>query len=431
MVPASIFTGLTMANSLLAKRRALLGGAYRLFYEEPLHIVRGRGCYLYDAQGRRYLDAYNNVPHVGHCHPQVVAAISQQAATLNTHTRYLHEHVLDLAEQITDLCADGLAHMLFACSGTEANDLALRLARARTGAEGVIVTESAYHGHSCAVVQLSTEDTPPARRGDHIVTIPAPDSYRRRASGPEQAADLDQALAELERRGHRPAAFFLDTVLSSEGIATVPEGYLPAAVARVRAAGGLFVADEVQAGYGRSGVSFWGHERLGVVPDMITMGKPMGNGHPISGLVTSADVLDAFTRESHYFNTFGGNPVSCAAALAVLAVMRDEQLMARAQSTGAWLRAELEGLAAQHEVIGDVRGSGLFLGLDLVQDRTRQTPATDLAAKLVNAMRQRGVLLGRTGLHGNVLKIRPPMVFAREDGSLLLEALADSLAATT
>lgn len=415
----------------LRRRNRLLGPAYRLFYDTPLEPVRGEGAWLWDRQGRRYLDAYNNVPHVGHGHPRVVEAICAQAARLNVHTRYLHETILDLSERLIGLAPPGLDQVMYACSGTEANDLALRIARAVTGNEGVIVTEHAYHGHSNAIVRLSTEDTPPERRGDHVATVPAPRLDRCPVAADEAAAwyvaRVDEAIDSLARRGHAPAAFFIDTVLSSEGIPTVPEGYLAAAAARVRAAGGLLVADEVQAGFGRSGSHFWGFERLGETPDLATLGKPMGNGHPVSAVLARQSHLAEFAREAHYFNTFGGNPVSCAAALAVLDVMEEENLQARALATGKALQAGLAALAERHEAIGDIRGSGLFIGVDLVRDRDSMAPDPAGAKRLVNALRDEGVLVGVTGPGANVLKIRPPMVFGREHTDLLLETLERAL----
>ncbi len=430
-------------ESLSARRARLLGPAYRLFYDHPLHLVRGEGAWVWDTEGRRYLDAYNNVPHVGHCHPRVVEAIRAQAATLNTHTRYLHEAILACSERLLDRLpavnrgtgpsASPDWQVMYACSGTEANDLTLRIARAATGNEGVIVTEHAYHGNSGAITPLSTEDTPSKRRGDHIVTIPAPCRYRCPVDGAAAAAHyleaVDRAIETLAERGHRPAALFLDTVLSSEGVPDVPEGWLAAAVDRVRAAGGLFVADEVQAGFARTGTHFWGFQRLGALPDLVTMGKPMGNGHPVSAVVARPELLARFAADQHYFNTFGGNPVSCAAVLAVLAVMGEEDLQARAVRTGEVLRAGLLELAGRFEVIGDVRGSGLFFGVDLVLDRDSRAPDAGLARRVMNGMREAGVLVGVTGAGGNVVKVRPPMVFGEGEVGVLLGVLEGVLGA--
>ena len=415
-------------KNLLQRRQRLMGSAYRLFYDQPLHIVSGEGVWLYDSDGKKYLDVYNNVPHVGHCHPRVVEAICKQAQKLNTHTRYLHELVLDYADRLTARFPGGLDVAMFACTGTEANELALRLARAKTGATGMIVTEHAYHGTSWAISQITTCYGSSENRGDNIVTVPTPDSYRGLYANDEQAADkyaahLDTAIETLAERGLRPAAFIVDTIFSNEGLPTVPEGYLGKAVDIVRRAGGLFIADEVQPGFGRLGTHFWGFERHGVKPDIATMGKPMGNGYPISAVVTSAGVVDAFTKHSHYFNTFGGTPVACAAALAVLDVIEQQDLQANALETGNYILEGLKELATDQTLIGDIRGSGMFIGIDLVRDRSSREPATAETGKAVNLLRQEGVLIGSTGRYDNILKIRPPMVFSTENADLLLQKI--------
>lgn len=415
-------------RTMLERRQRLLGKAYRLFYEQPVHIVSGEGVWLYDSDGKRYLDVYNNVPHVGHCHPHVIAAISNQAKILNTHTRYLHDMVLDYAEKLTDRFPASLDIAMFACTGTEANELALRLARAKTGASGMIVTEHAYHGTSWAIAQITTCYETSEKRGDNIVTVPTPCSYRGLYANDAQAADryaahLNTAIETLARNGHRPAAFIVDTIFSNEGLPTVPDTYLEKAVACVRQAGGLFVADEVQPGFGRLGSHFWGFEKHGVVPDIATMGKPMGNGYPVSAVVTSADVIESFQNDSHYFNTFGGTPVACAAALAVLEVIEQENLQAHALETGNYLLDGLRELATNQPLIGDIRGNGLFLGIDLVRHQENREPATNETHKAVNLLRQQGVLIGSTGQYDNILKIRPPMVFSKENADLLLQKL--------
>lgn len=419
-------------QKMLERRQRLMGKAYRLFYEQPVHIVSGEGVWLYDSDGNKYLDVYNNVPHVGHCHPHVVGAICKQAQKLNTHTRYLHELVLEYAEKLTDKFPDGLDIAMFACSGTEANELALRLARARTGASGMIVTDHAYHGTSWAISQITSCYKTSEKRGDNIVTVPTPGSYRGLYAGDGQAADkyaghLQTAVDTLARRGHRPAAFIVDTIFSNEGLPIVPPGYLAKAVEIVRQAGGLFVADEVQPGFGRLGTHFWGFDSHGVVPDIATMGKPMGNGYPISAVVTSEDVIESFQQDSHYFNTFGGTPVACAAALAVLEVIEKEDLQTNALETGSYLLDGLKELATNQPIIGDIRGSGLFIAIELVRDRESREPATIETEKVVNLLRQHGVLIGSTGQYDNVLKIRPPMVFSRANADLLLQKLKKAL----
>jgi len=417
------------ARSLIERRQRAMGRAYRLFYDQPVHIVSGEGVWLCDADGKKYLDVYNNVPHVGHCHPRVVEAVCKQARVLNTHTRYLHERVIEYAERLTAKFPDGLDKAMFACTGTEANELALRLARAKTGATGMIVTDNAYHGNSWAIAQITTTYESSEKRADNIVTVPAPDAYRGLYAGQPEAADkyaahLQEAIDTLRHRGLRPAAFIVDTIFSNEGLPTVPAGYLAKAVDIAREAGALFIADEVQPGFGRTGGHFWGFEKHGVIPDIATMGKPMGNGYPVSAVVTSGAVVDAFARYSHYFNTFGGSPVACAAGLAVLEVIEREGLQANALETGSYLLEGLSELASVTPLIGDVRGGGLFIGIELVVDKDSREPATAETAQAVNLLRQQGVLIGSTGRYDNILKIRPPLVFSPEHADVLLRKLA-------
>lgn len=414
-------------RALILRRQRVLGPGYRLFYDHPLHIVRGEGVWLYDADGQRYLDAYNNVASIGHGHPRVVDAIARQAATLNTHTRYVHHGVVDYAEQLLATMPDALSQMVFTCTGSEANDLALRVARAYTGASGVIVTQLAYHGVTTAVAgvspSLGTALAPDTR------TVPAPDSYRHEPStlGSWFAQQVCDAIADLQRHGIRPAALLLDTLFSSDGVYTDPSGFLAPAVAAIRQAGGLFIADEVQAGFARTGSHMWGFARHGLVPDIVTMGKPMGNGHPVAALAARPEVLERFGHEARYFNTFGGNPVSCAAAQATLDVIQQDGLQQNAAHMGAYLRQGLRELAQHHPVIGDVRGDGLFLGVELVRDRLQRLPAKEETHRLVNLLREQHVLLSATGLHGNVLKLRPPLVFTKEHADLLLDTTAQAL----
>ncbi len=420
------------ADSLKSRRERLLGPAYRLFYEEPLHLVKGEGAWLTAADGRRYLDLYNNVPHVGHCRPEVVEAICRQAATLNTHTRYLHETVLDYAERLLARFPSELDTVMFSCTGTEANELALRVAREATGRQGIVVTEFAYHGNSQLIADISTEDTPPARRPPYVATVPFPDTYRGEHRGADAgeryAAQVDVAVAELRRRGFEPAAFVVDTISSSSAVVESPPGFLAGAAARIRAAGGLFVADEVQPGFGRTGRHFWGFEADGLVPDIVTLGKPIGNGHPLAATVLRRDLAERFAAETGYFNTFGGNPVSAAAGLAVLDIVERDGLQAHALAVGRSLREGLAALAARFDLIGDVRGHGLFLAVELVEDRASRAPATARARAVVNALCRRGVLTNTIGPDDNVLKLRPPMVFSGADADLFLDAFAEALA---
>lgn len=417
------------SQALMERRARVLGPAYRLFYETPLHPVRGEGVWLYDADGKRYLDAYNNVASVGHCHPHVVEAIARQAGVLNTHTRYLHDGVLDYAERLLATLPPQLGHAMFTCTGSEANDLAMRIARSHTKACGLIVTHFAYHGVTASIAEASPSLGQFVQLGEAVRTVPAPDSYRIPPGqlGKAFAAGVREAIADLAAQGIRPAALMVDTVFSSDGIFTDPPGFMAEAVDAIREAGGIFIADEVQPGLGRTGDSFWGFQRHGVVPDIVTMGKPLGAGHPLAGLAAKPEVLAGFGRECRYFNTFGGNPVSMAAGMAVLDVIEREGLMANARRVGRHLRGRIVELASRHPLIGDVRGAGLFTGVELVTDRATRVPATVQTVRIVNGLRERGVLLSGTGEHANILKIRPPLVFSQENADLLVGTLDDVL----
>ena len=385
--------------------------------------------WVWDADGNRYLDCYNNVPHVGHCHPRVVEAICQQAATLNTHTRYLHETILDYVERLTATFDDPLKTAILTCTGSEANDIALRMAEAVTGNRGVIATDHTYHGNTSAVAQLSRTNSPATGDSTHVRHVPAPDSYRPlggeggMAHAKAFAAKVADVIDDLERSGVGFAAIILCPAFLNEGFPDLEHGWLQPTLDIVRGAGGLFIADEVQPGFGRNGYRFWGHQHIGAQPDIVTMGKPMGNGHPVAGVVTSADIMVEFRTSFRYFNTFGGNPVSCAAALAVLDVLEDESLQDKARIVGEKAKAGLKKLADKHECIGDVRGSGLYFGAELVTDRATKSPATDHATKVANEMRRRRVLMNKLGIHYNTLKIRPPMPFSTENAELMLETL--------
>ncbi|MDB5485423.1 MAG: aminotransferase class III-fold pyridoxal phosphate-dependent enzyme [Tardiphaga sp.] len=416
-------------RALIERRARLLGPAYRLFYANPVHLVRGEGVWLYDADGEAYLDVYNNVASVGHCHPHVVAALSRQAATLNTHTRYLTDGILDYAERLLATLPDDLAQVMFTCTGSEANDLAYRAARAFTGGTGVIVTQLAYHGVTIAISELSPSLGDGIAIPAHVRTVPAPDAYRAKNAdvGESFAAQVRAAIADMTAHGVKPAALLVDTIFSSDGVFADPTGFLAPAVAAIREAGGLFIADEVQPGFGRTGSGMWGFARHGVVPDIVTMGKPMGNGHPMAAMVARPDILDAFGRRTRYFNTFGGNPVSCAVGMAVLDVIEQEALIANARDVGAYMSDGLRALAQRHEIIGDVRGAGLFIGVELVRDRATKAPATAETARLVNGLRDKRVLISAAGPFANVLKIRPPLVFSRGHADRFLSAMDEVL----
>ncbi|HVR49504.1 MAG TPA: aminotransferase class III-fold pyridoxal phosphate-dependent enzyme [Pseudorhodoferax sp.] len=421
----------TSTADLLARRARLLGPAYRLFYEEPFHPVRGEGVWLYDKAGTPWLDAYNNVVPLGHARPEVVEAIARQASVLNTHTRYLHEGILDYAERLLATMPPELGHATFTCTGSEANDLAMRIATAHTGGTGLIVTRFAYHGVTAAIACASPSLGQYVRIGDNVRLVDAPQAkFSGDAETGKRFADgVRAAIADLKAHGLKPAALLVDTVFSSDGVFTAPAGFLREAVEAIHAAGGVFIADEVQPGFGRTGEAFWGFQRHGVVPDMVTMGKPMGNGHPVAGLTVRPEVMKAFGQASRYFNTFGGNPVSMAAAAAVLDVIQRNELQANALDVGNYLREKLAALGQRHAIVGEARGAGLFVGLELVTDRTTRAPATAQATRVVNGLRQRQVLLSATGPHANVLKIRPPLVFERAHADLLVERLDSVLAA--
>ncbi|GAB3570484.1 aspartate aminotransferase family protein [Spelaeicoccus albus] len=420
--------GTAAADDLLCRRRRALAASYRLFYDEPVHLVRGDGCWLFDADGERYLDAYNNVAVVGHARAEVVDAMYAQAARLNTHTRYLSEPVVEYAERLLAHFPAHLAQAIFTCTGSEANDLACRIATSWTGRAGFIVTKNAYHGTTTATAALSPSlhaDTPASVR---TVAAPNPREEGAEAAG-RFAADVTAAAERLHADGVGFAGLIVDTILSSEGVWAEPRGLLAPAADAAHAAGGLVIADEVQAGFGRLGDGMWGFARHDLRPDLVTLGKPMGNGHPISGVIGRRDVFDAFGSRERYFNTFGGNPVSAAVGLAVLDVIERDGLVAHAGATGAHMRAELTDLASRHPGIGDVRGSGLFLAVELADPETG-APASERTARVVNEMRRERVLISATGPSGNVLKIRPPLVFDAEQSVLLSRALDDALTAT-
>ncbi|WP_230389750.1 aspartate aminotransferase family protein [Vibrio nitrifigilis] len=414
---------------IIERRQALLGPAYKLFYQEPVHPVRGEGVWLYDAEGNAYLDAYNNVPSVGHCHPKVVAAVAQQAATLNTHTRYLDEHILNYSERLLATFPESLSRVMYTCTGSEAVDLALRIAKHFTGGTGVIITENAYHGVTTASAEISPSIGESVPIGQHVYTIPAPD--KRNANGRDlgevMAEHVNNALKTMRRHGIKPAAFIADGIFSTDGVFADPAGFLSDIKEAVEQAGALYIADEVQPGFGRTGSHMWGFQRHNMVPDIVVMGKPMGNGLPIAAVVMTAEIQENFGQQIRYFNTFGGNHVSIAAASAVLDILHEENLIENARLTGDYLIQGLRELGTQFSVIGETRGTGLFIGVDIVCDKESHTPDGPLAITIVNALRQKKVLLSASGPNGNVLKIRPPLVFNREHADILLHSLSEVL----
>ena len=420
------------ADETLAKRKRLLGPSLSLSYDRPLKIVRGFGTYLYEDTGRAFLDMYNNVPLVGHSHPRVVRAAQEQLGLLNTNTRYLHDHVIDYAERLTALLPKSLSVCFFVNSGSEANDLALRMARTHTKRQDIVVLENAYHGHTSALIDVSPYkfDAPGgAGRKDFVHVAPMPDDYRGRFrredadAGMRYGRAVGEVVSRLVAQERPPAAFIAETLPSVGGQIVPPPGFLDEAYRHVRAAGGVCIADEVQVGFGRLGSHFWGFEMLGVVPDIVVLGKPMANGFPLGALITTEAIARSFANGMEFFSTFGGNPVACASGLAVLDVVRDEGLQARALETGTHLVAGLRGLMEKHPLIGDVRGAGLFLGVELVRDRVTREPATVQAKVVVNRLRELGVLTGTDGPHDNVIKLRPPLVLTLAEADLFLATL--------
>ncbi|HEV8600579.1 MAG TPA: aminotransferase class III-fold pyridoxal phosphate-dependent enzyme [Gemmatimonadales bacterium] len=417
---------------ILASRRAHLGPSLSISYRHPLTLVRGWKQWLYDEEGLRYLDAVNNVPHVGHSHPRVVQAVREQLAVLNTNTRYLHEHLVEYAERLTTLLPAALRVCYFVNSGSEANELAIRLARAATGRRGMVVVEVGYHGNTTTLVEVSPyKYDGPGGSGPPgwVRKIPLPDDFRgpyRRndpEAGRQYAAAVTEAIAGLSSSGEAPAALLAESVLSCGGQIVLPPGFLAEAYARIHEAGGVAIADEVQVGLGRVGTHCWAFETQGVVPDILTLGKPIGNGHPLGAVVTTVEISRAFANGMEYFSTFGGNPVSCAAGLAVLDVIEDEGLQENARVVGAHLLAGLRELVARHAIAGDARGLGLFLGLELVRNRETLEPAGEEASYVANRMRERGILLSTDGPFHNVLKLKPPLCFTRADADRVIETL--------
>ncbi|MBZ9603148.1 aspartate aminotransferase family protein [Phyllobacterium chamaecytisi] len=414
-------------RSLIQRRRRLLGESYKLFYKQPVHFVRAEGVFLYDRDGAQYLDAYNNVPSVGHCHPRVVEAIRSQAATLNTHTRYLDEGILRYSEDLLATFPSELGHVMYTCTGSEAVDLALRIARYYTGATGVIVTRNAYHGLTAAAAEISPSLGRNVPLGQQVFVVPSPDKNKSIDVGKSFAEDVRGAIATMQRHGIRFAGLIADSIFSTDGIFAEPAGFLKETVEVVRRAGGVYIADEVQPGFGRTGSEMWGFQRHGIVPDLVVMGKPMGNGMPIAAVAVKPEVVDKFGNDIRYFNTFGGNTVSIAAAQAVLDIIIDEGLMENALQTGAFLLENMQAMAGSFERILEARGTGLFLGLEFVKDRDTCTPDGDLALKVVNTLREKRVLISASSPEGHVLKIRPPLPFNKSHAEMFLQRLGEVL----
>jgi 4-aminobutyrate aminotransferase-like enzyme/Ser/Thr protein kinase RdoA (MazF antagonist) len=405
------------------RRRRALGEFLYTNYRKPLHFVRGYAQFLYDDEGRAYVDAVNNVPHVGHSHPRVVRAARRQMAVLNTNTRYLHGHVVRYAERLAGTMPEPLRRCTFVCSGSEANELALRLAR---------VHEGVYHGLTCALTDISPAEVDDfGRQGEaeHVHIIPPPDTYRGKyrrddpEAGKKYAADVAETIKKLQAKGRKLAAFFSESHPCSPGLIFPPPGYMQEVLRAVHEAGGIFVSDQVQVGFGRLGTHFWGFEENGVVPDVVTMGKPIGNGHPLGAVVTTPELAASLAAKTGFFSTCGGNPVSCAVGMAVLDVLEDEQLQAHALRVGKRLLKGLEELKKDFPIIGDVRGSGLYHGIELVLNRETLEPAEDEATYVLERLKDHGILVAVEGLFFNILKIRPPMPFSEQDADRLVETL--------
>ena len=413
-------------NQIAAQRKKYLSPSFSLSYETPLHIVKGQAQYLYTSNGDRYLDAVNNIQHVGHCHPVVVQAAQKQYELLNTNTRYLDATIVNYAKALTSHLPEGLDVCYFTNSGSESNDLALRLARTATGSMETIVLDGAYHGHVSSLIEVSPYKHN-AKGGtgppDFVYTVPMPDAYRGKYrgnnAGKEYLGELKNILEQLKKNNKKISAFIVEPIMGCGGQLILPKNFLKEAFDLVRATGGICIADEVQIGFGRMGTNFWGFETENVVPDIVTMGKSMGNGHPLSAVVTTKKIADLFDNGMEYFNSFGGNPVSCAVGHAVLNVIKDEELQKNALDVGIYLKERLNDLKEQFPIIGDVRGRGLFLGVELVKNENL-LPAKTEAHSIVNQMKENNILLSIDGPDHNVIKIKPPLVFNKENADELV-----------
>ena len=414
-----------MTNSTLLDRRDhLFGKGSTLFYEEPVQLIRGEGVHMYDESGRRYVDLYNNVPCVGHCHPQFVETVSRQVNTLNVHSRYLHESILDYAERLIARHDDSIGSIIFSCTGTEANEIALRMARLATGGRGIICTDATYHGNSVAVSKL----TRPKDHRDDVRSIPFPETYRNNSTEPQKHfLEELQAVIDSFKKDNIPfAGILVCPIFANEGLPNIPAGFMPAAVDLVHDAGGVFIADEVQSGLCRTGL-WWGYELMNFVPDIGTMGKPLGGGIPLAATAASTELIEMFRQHTRYFNTCASSPVQAAAGNAVLDIIEQENLCENVSTVGAFMRDRLVKIQTEHSSIGDVRGHGLFLGLEWVTDLESKAPDKEGVVKVVNALKDRGYLTSNAGAYGNVLKIRPPLVFSKDDAEEFLNAFEQTL----
>lgn len=417
-------------NRLQKLRKKYLSQSFSLSYNEPLYLVRGRGQYLYDSKGNEYLDAVNNIQHVGHSHPKVTEAANEQFKKLNTNTRYLDKTILDYARALTDKLPSNLNKCYFTNSGSESNDLALRIARNHSNSKETIVLEGAYHGHVTSLIEISPyKHDGPGGKGppEYVHVVPMPDPfrgiYRGQSSGLKYAAEVKTILDEIRSNDKRVSAFIFEPILGCGGQIIPPNGFLSRSFKMVRDNNGVCIADEVQVGFGRMGESFWGFETQDIVPDIVTLGKSIGNGHPLSVVVTSEDLSNEFNNGMEYFNSFGGNPVSCAIGHAVLKVIEEEELQKNAFRVGNELKTLLNEVKSVHDIIGDVRGKGLFLGIEIIRDLETLEPDKQVTHKIVNEMRNRKILLSSDGPDHNVIKVKPPMVFNSSNALFLVETL--------
>ncbi|AXS16858.1 aspartate aminotransferase family protein [Klebsiella pneumoniae] len=422
----------TREREIVSRRESLLGPSYKLMYEHPVEFVRGEGVFLYDAEDNAYLDCYNNVPSVGHCNPAVVDAVSRQIATLNTHTRYMSENILNYSEQLLSTFEPELGHVMYTCTGSEAVDLSLRIAKFYTGGTGIIVTDYAYHGITTTVAAISTTMGKYVPVDQHVRTVRAPDAYRAGEGvdvAQRLADDIEAAIADMERHGIKFAGFIADSIFSTDGLLTTPAGFLKKAIDVVHKYGGVYIADEVQPGFGRTGSHMWGYQRHGINPDLVVMGKPMGNGLPIAAVVAKPQLLADFGLKIRYFNTFAGNPVCIAAAQAVLNEIQNKNLLENSRLLGDYLLNGFRVIAENYPQIGDARGAGLYHAIEFVKDPDTKEPDTELTRKVVSELRERRILISTTGKGENSLKIRPLLTFSQDNADLLLNQFEDTLKA--
>jgi len=411
----------------LTLRKKYLGPSLSLAYEEPLKIVRGNRQYLYDENGREYLDCINNISHVGHCHPAVIQAAHEQNQLLNTNTRYLHDNIIELAEKLTAKLPESLSICYFVNSGSEANELALRMATAVTGNNNTIVLDHAYHGNTSSLINISPykfNGKGGMGKPEHVEVVPIPDIFRGEFNDSETAGiRYAQYVQNAIKQQGGVSTFISESLLGCGGQILLPDGFLQESFQYVRAAGGICISDEVQVGLGRVGTHYWGFELQKIIPDIVTIGKPLGNGHPLAAVVTTTEIANIFNNGMEYFNSFGGNPVSSAIGLAVLNVIERQKLQQNALDVGNYLLSKLNLLKEKFELIGDVRGTGLFIGVELVKDLRTQEPASEKAKVIINKMKEIGILISTDGSHNNVLKIKPPMVFSIENAQLVIDSL--------